>query len=244
MGKDLVEAATQVWHVLQSNLGPMFAALWTLLKKLWDVFKPLAIVIGIQLYIAFKVITEVLPIVIFLITKLIEWLAKIITAALSVVTFLRDKFVEPIVNFFGRIIDVIGKVVGWIKDRFVEAWQFILGPIKAVIDNILGWIQRIIDAVKTAIDFITDLAHIGSGTTTLAPHGPRRAGGLQHGGEVLSTGLALVHKGEVFSGVNNEMGFGGGLTIIINGDVTGEEVVRKVRDGLLKLKARNATTGL
>jgi hypothetical protein len=35
-----------------------------------------------------------------------------------------------------------------------------------------------------------------------------------------------------------------GITVNINGDVTGEEVVRKVRDGLLKLKARNATTGL
>jgi len=39
-------------------------------------------------------------------------------------------------------------------------------------------------------------------------------------------------------------GLMGGITININGDVTGEEIVRKVRDGLLKLKARNATTGL
>ena len=37
-----------------------------------------------------------------------------------------------------------------------------------------------------------------------------------------------------------------GTTIVNNfyGDVTGEEIVRKVRDGLLRLKARNATTGL
>jgi hypothetical protein len=48
----------------------------------------------------------------------------------------------------------------------------------------------------------------------------------------------VIHAGETISPA------GSGLTVIINGDVTGEEVVRKVRDGLLKLGARNATTGL
>jgi TP901 family phage tail tape measure protein len=244
MGRDLVEAATQIFSVLQSNLGPMLSALWDLLKKLWELFKPLIIVIGIQLYIAFKVITEVLPVLIAIITKLIEWLARIIEGALAVVTFFRDKFIEPIINVFGRIIDVVGNVIGWIKDRFVDAWQFILGPIKAVIDRILGWINDIKDAIEAAVGWLAKLTS-GIGPVTENPRGRGAPGaGLQHGGEVLSTGMALVHKGEVFSGVNNEMGFGGGLTVIINGDVTGEEVVRKVRDGLLKLKARNATTGL
>jgi len=64
---------------------------------------------------------------------------------------------------------------------------------------------------------------------------------FQHGGVVPQTGPALLHKGET---VIPKDGGVGGLTVIINGDVTGEEVVRKVRDGLLKLKARNATTGL
>lgn len=41
---------------------------------------------------------------------------------------------------------------------------------------------------------------------------------VQHGGEVLKTGLAIVHEGEVFSGTKNEMGFGrGSVTVnIIN----------------------------
>jgi hypothetical protein len=64
---------------------------------------------------------------------------------------------------------------------------------------------------------------------------------FQHGGVVPQTGPALLHKGET---VIPKDGGVGGITININGDVTGEEVVRKVRDGLLKLKARNATTGL
>jgi hypothetical protein len=242
MGKDLVEAATQVWHVLQSNLGPMFAALWTLLKKLWDVFKPLIIVIGVQLYIAFKVITEVLPIVIFLITKLIEWLAKIITAALSVVTFVRDKFVEPIVNFLARIVE-------FIKDRFVEAWLVIKGPVLAVVNAIIGVVKTLIETILKAYNVLKDFLTLsGEAKPAGSFEGqvPSRFGtppSGQHGGEVLRTGLARIHKGEVLSGINNEMGMGG-ITININGDVTGLEVVRKVRDGLLKLKARNSTTGL
>jgi hypothetical protein len=240
MGRDLVEAATQVWHVLQSNLGPMLAALWSLLQKLWELFKPLIIVIGVQLWLAFKLITEILPPVIFLITKLIEWLAKIIEGALDVVTFFRDKFVEPIIN-------ALIKVADWVKDKFVAAWNFILGPIKRVIDTIIGWVQNIIDKLETLFGWIKDVASSVAGSPTnvgdVGPRGPVGKSGLQHGGEVLSTGMALVHKGEVFSGVHGEVGMGG-LTVIINGDVTGEEVVRKVRDGLLKLKARNSTTGL
>jgi len=49
----------------------------------------------------------------------------------------------------------------------------------------------------------------------------------------------VIHKGETITPAGT-----GGVTVIINGDVTGDEIVRKVRDGLLKLQARNATTGL
>jgi len=36
--------------------------------------------------------------------------------------------------------------------------------------------------------------------------------GAQHGGEVMRTGLAVVHKGETYSGVNHDYGGGGGGT--------------------------------
>jgi phage-related protein len=243
VGRELIEAFQQTWRVLQSNLGPMLAALWSLLQKLWDVFKPLIIVIGIQLYVAFRVITEILPVVIAIITKLIEWLAKIIEGALAVVTFIRDKFVEPIINFLGRLIE-------WIKDHWSEAWTAMKVVVGVVVGPIVGFINTIINVVKTLFGWIMDVIHafetltsLGSNATTLAPGGPRRAGGFQHGGVVTSTGLAMVHKGEVFSGVNNEMGMGGftgDITLVLDGQV----LARITRDQLLKLKARNATTGL
>ena len=71
-------------------------------------------------------------------------------------------------------------------------------------------------ALQTAMGMSsTGMATAPSGLSYIpAGAGP---GGLQHGGEVLETGLAKVHKGEVFSGVNNEMGFGG---IIVNNYVS------------------------
>ena len=40
---------------------------------------------------------------------------------------------------------------------------------------------------------------------------------LETGGEVTETGMAKVHKGEVFSGTKNEMGFGGSDMTETNG---------------------------
>lgn len=53
--------------------------------------------------------------------------------------------------------------------------------------------------------------------------------GFQHGGEVTKTGLAKVHKGEVFSGVNNEMGFGGITVNNYLGDIVDVEVMDEER---------------
>jgi hypothetical protein len=55
--------------------------------------------------------------------------------------------------------------------------------------------------------------------------------------------MALIHAGEVFSGVNNEMGFGrvsGDLVLQIDGAT----FARISRDALLRLKRSNATLGI
>jgi hypothetical protein len=181
------------------------------------------------------------------------FLIKVWDAIVDAAKFFWDHIAIFIIGPMKLVIDFLIDHWRGFKDVFLAIWDAIregvgriVGPVIAIIKTIVSAIQGLIGWIQNAIEWLGKL-EIGSSKVSLAPGGPRRAGGLdtaQHGGEVLSTGLALVHKGEVFSGVNNEMGFGGGLTVIINGDVTGEEVVRKVRDGLLKLKARNATTGL
>jgi hypothetical protein len=112
------------------------------------------------------------------------------------------------------------------------------------------------DAVHDLIDEIRDyihelnripkevITHIGTVTTG----GWQTGGGFQHGGVVEKTGMALVHKGEVFSGVNNEMGFGGPTLNVSIGTVVGPGGIEEVADILLrelqKHGIRNVTAGI
>jgi len=244
VGRELVEAFQQTWRVLQSNLGPMLAALWSLLQKLWDVFKPLVIVIGVGLYLAFRLIAEVLPIVIVIITKLIEWLAKIIEGALDVVSFIRDKFGEPIVNTMARIIDWIGKVVGWVKDRLVAAWDFAVAPIIRFIQMIIDKVETLVGWLIKAVEWLGRLNPFGGASGTPEPFRNLPLPEFSHGGVMPHTGLAMVHQGETIVPAGGGMG---GLTVINNGTMLGTtptQLAVLIRDEFLKLKARNATTGL
>jgi len=67
---------------------------------------------------------------------------------------------------------------------------------------------------------------------------------LDAGGSVLKTGLAIVHKGETFSGVNND---GGGVNVIINNNsgtpLSVESQERQGRDLILSVVAQNALGG-
>jgi hypothetical protein len=115
-------------------------------------------------------------------------------------------------------------------DQIINDWQKAQGEAEDT--------ANAIDRIGTSVRSLPSSATIAVKTIfTREGHMPS----FQHGGVVPQTGPALLHKGET---VIPKDGGVGGITININGDVTGEEVVRKVRDGLLKLKARNATTGL
>jgi len=111
------------------------------------------------------------------------------------------------------------------------------------------------DAVHDLIDEIRDYIrelnrvpeHVNTSFTTTFERG-QRTPNYQHGGVVERTGMALVHKGEAFSGVNNEMGFGGPTVTINIGTVVGpggiEEVADMIRRELQKTGVRNVTVGL
>ena len=66
--------------------------------------------------------------------------------------------------------------------------------------------------------------------------GGKKAPWLQHGGTVEQSGLAVVHAGET---VIPAGGGGGGITVNIYGDVTGEEVVTKVEQQLTQRLQRS-----
>jgi hypothetical protein len=109
------------------------------------------------------------------------------------------------------------------------------------------------DLVEEIRDYIAELnripEHVNTTvTTTYPPGGPPGHQQFQHGGVVERTGLAMVHKGEVFSGVNNEMGFGGPTLNVSIGTVVGPGGIEEVADILLrelqKHGIRNVTAGI
>jgi TP901 family phage tail tape measure protein len=214
--------------------------------------KALSVVLSINPYVL--IIAATIAITILIVKNwdtIKKFLLQVWDSIVQAAKFFWDHLAIFIIGPMKLVIDFLIDHWRGFRTAFLAIWEAIRAAIGPIVSSIVNTIKGIVDvlmdiinAVKTTISWLSKL---GSSQTSLVEGGPRRAGGLpsaQHGGEVLRTGMALVHEGEVFSGVNNEMGFGGGLTVIINGDVTGEEVVRKVRDGLLKLKARNASTGL
>jgi phage-related protein len=232
IGSVLIPLFETMWHTIQDRVLPVLERI-----------KPLLILIG-GAVVAFA--TVVLAQFALVVTAI----SFVVDKFLDLVGFIRDKVVEPvgnllgrIVDFIGKVIDAIGRLIGWVRDRLVDAWQAIIGPIKAVIDAILGFLDRLIDRIGDAVEALRGLLQkIGEslgGNIGI----PFTVPGVQHGGVVTRTGIAVVHRGEAISGVNNELGFGG-----IEGDIVlnvdGQTFARITRDQLLKLQKRNATSGI
>jgi len=129
------------------------------------------------------------------------------------------------------------KVEGAIRDAAAAA-----GINKREVNELIGEIRDYIAELNKVPETVTTNV-----VTNYGAHGNPR--GFQHGGVVERTGMALVHKGEVFSGVNNEMGFGGGPTVHVHiGTVVGpggvEEVADIIRRELQRTGQRNVTAGI
>jgi phage-related protein len=249
----LLKALQEAVVFLQANVGPALRATVEWFQKLWDRISPVVMTVAGPFINALKSLWQSLQPTISALQKLWETFGPIlkIVAAVGIAFVLLQVLVigvilmvlAKVVEFAAKVISALASVAEWLKDKFVGAWRAIAGPVLAVIGAITNAILTLIHAVQTAVEWISKLGSTNpapltaSGAPAIVPHG--RPPGAAEGGFVAQTGLAVIHQGEsiVPAGM-------GGITININGDVTGEEVVRKVRDGLLKLKARNATTGL
>jgi hypothetical protein len=132
IGGVLIPLLETAWHTIQDRIIPVFMRL-----------KPLWIALGVAFVLFATVIVAQVAIV-------VTAIGFIIDKFLDLVGFVRDKVVEPIVNFLARIGDFLGKVAGWIRDRFLEAWRAVRGPVLAVLRAIgaaLGVVIRIIGKV-------------------------------------------------------------------------------------------------
>jgi len=247
--KAFSDGVMQAWDAVKPFAQTIGGVLIPLFEKAWNAIRdkllpalekiaPLLVVIGGAIVLFATVMLAQVALVVIAVSH-------IVAAFMEVVQFVRDKFVEPIVNAIAKIVDFIGKVAGQVKDAFLGAWNAVKAPVLAVIGSFIAAIQTLIGWIKDAINWVSQLGSGVSGALARAGaaqgvfSGVHPVPGAASGGFVARSGLAVIHKGETITPAGT-----GGVTVIINGDVTGDEIVRKVRDGLLKLQARNATTGL
>ena len=227
IGSVLIPLLETAWHTIQDRILPVLARL-----------KPLFILIGAA-------------VILFAVTILAQF-ALVVTAVgfvidkfLDFVGFVRDKVVEPVVNFLARIVsfvmDKIRPIWDTVRDAAATAWRAVAG----FIETVIGKIETLIGWIKDAINW---LGQLGKGVADALAEKGAAAGvfsgvkppGAATGGFVARSGLAVIHQGETITPANQVSGSG---DIVFQ--IEGQTFARIAIDQLLKAKrSRGGTLGL
>lgn len=129
-----------------------------------------------------------------------------------------------ITGFFGRIRDGVVGAVDTMRQRFAVAMEGIKDAVRTQVNPIIGFYNAIIGGMEAVIRGIgrgldripsftvPDWVPFVGGKTFKPPKISSVSLGripmLEQGGEVLRTGLAVVHRGERFSGTRNQFPIG------------------------------------
>lgn len=170
---------------------------------------------------------------------LFDWVKRNWPTLLAILTGPFGVAVLAIVRNWDTIKRAAKAVFDWITGAARAAWSFVSDQFRRISDAISGVMRgvsetarRIVDALKRPINaFIRGWNRIKveipsadplgafgpsiGGMTLRLPHIPE----LATGGSVLRTGLAMVHRGEQFSGVGRTLG--GSTTINVHVTTTG-----------------------
>ena len=169
------------------------------------------------------------------------------------------EFFQGMWNLIIGILSTIGKVISTIfntaKQGIINAWSFIwegvlnqttsfIEMIKAPIKEVLTWIQDKIDSVLGA--YSSAKAKVSNFFGGMVSKG-REITGFADGGIVTKPTLGLVGEAgpEAIIPLNKLKNNtrGGGITIIINGDVSGQDLVDKVKQNIMGDLALNNNLG-
>lgn len=138
-----------------------------------------------------------------------------------------------------RKFGIVSGAVRGLGDAFSWVWD---SAIKPSINGIMA-------GAETLVNGLASVFNHSLGALPFVPNIPRvRLPRLDVGGEVLQTGVAVVHRGEVINRAGGgTMGAGGGgmvVNVYVGGSVTSErELVDAVHDGLLRKQGRSGSLG-
>jgi hypothetical protein len=197
----VLEAARAVWEWIKNN--------WPLLLAI--LLGPFGILISVVVK-NFDTVKEVAGTVFDVIKDVFGKIGEAVKAAVAVVKFQIDLWVAA----FNTIKDAATAVYDWVKEK-IEA---LAGIIEAVVSTVKTAAGKVADAIKAPVNAVIKAwndfgftiprielkvgpASFGAGPWDIDfPNIPT----LARGGVVASTGLALVHEGEMFSGVGRTFG--------------------------------------
>ena len=209
----LLPALQEFWSVVKNSLYPALQELWIAVQPLMPYFELMAKVIGAALVGAILILIQVFE--------------RIIITVTNVLTFF-IKLVSWIVTAGSKAITIFAEDVNGIAKSFM---------------SVVEWVQKAINKVG---EFVSKAAGIGKsvGGAIGGALGFRAGGGsvspnrsfiVGEQGPELFTPSAY---GSITS--NNKLGGSGGITINVYGDVSGTEIVEKVKRGLMNEIKQNA----
>lgn len=169
---------------------------------------------------------------------------RAVTAAAGGVRDAFEWFADKATPIFTKLSKILPGIIGIITAPFEH--------LRSVMEGILGAIYRMEQAVGRLRDLLGQFGGLVGKLPGLAAGGPVSKGNAyivgEKGPELFVPGSAgtivpNVHAPSAAS-MAGAMGGGSGITINVYGDVTGTEIVEKVRRGLYDIGRRNPGTGL
>jgi hypothetical protein len=224
-------AAVDAVHKIWGSIQPLIPQL----KKWWTEYQPLIKAIGLLagslLYLALKV----LPPVVAFYLKFTELTLNAGGVVIGVVTTIIHAF-EKVYDFFhhlpSRLAAAGAGMWDWLVQTLASAVNSVTGLINGMIDSINSFQIHVHQGLGPLPDVNVDWGGLG------IPHIPS----LAVGGQVMKTGLAMVHEGERFSGVGGNWG---NVTVNVYGSVmTEHDLAESIQKALLKTKRRSGALGL
>lgn len=129
---------------------------------------------------------------------------------------------------------VVSGAIGFLGDAFSSVWH---NAIRPAINFILGGVEALMNAMTAPIRLFSRLPGVPDFPRISIP----RLSGLDVGGTVLQTGIAVVHRGEVVSPATESRTSvaGGTINVYVTGSVVSEmDLIDAIHNGLLKKQNR------
>lgn len=210
---NLWPALQQLWKTVKEELWPALQELWEALKPLAPYFEFAAKVVGAILIVALLFLVEALKKIILWVTQVLTWWAKLTAWVI--------KEGKPVIEAFA-------KVIGGVANAFMD---------------VVNWVEKALSKVN---EFSKSAAKVNLNPFSKGFNIPFLSGRASGGLVSPSRSFIVGENGpELFTPssygtISNKGGIGGGITVNVYGDVSGQELIEKVKRGIMQELKFNA----